>query len=106
VVSTWTMCSIANGDRALGELRRVLKPGGNLLFVAHGCAPGRVARWCQDRLTPMWRHVAGGCRLNRAIPDMIARAGFKIERMEANYMAGRHPISLLTFMYEGSAQPY
>jgi ubiquinone/menaquinone biosynthesis C-methylase UbiE len=105
VVTTWTMCSIANAQQALGELRRVLKPNGCLLFVEHGRAPDRFAQWWQDRLTPLWRHLAGGCHLNRPIGDMIANAGFKIERLEANYMSGRNPVSLLTFMYEGCAQP-
>ena len=65
VVMSWTLCSVADPGRTLAEIRRVLRPGGTLLFVEHGRAsePG-VARW-QDRLTPVWRRLAGGCHLNR-----------------------------------------
>src|SRR3974390_2201925 len=79
VVTTWTLCTIANAAQALGEMRRVLKPGGALLFVEHGRAPEPgVARW-QDRLDPLWSHLAGGCHLNRKIDDLIGRNGFRIE---------------------------
>ena len=75
-VMTWTGCSIPDVATALDEIRRVLKPGGRLLFVEHGRAPEpSVARW-QDRLTPLWKRVAGGCHLNRKIDDLIIAAGF------------------------------
>jgi ubiquinone/menaquinone biosynthesis C-methylase UbiE len=100
VVSTWTLCTILNVQRALGELRRVLKPSGRLLFVEHGRSPEpHVWQW-QDRLTPVWRCVAGGCHLNRAIGPMIEESGFEIVEMKAGYMTGP---KLMTFMYEGSA---
>lgn len=101
VVSTWTLCSIPDATRALAEVRRVLKPSGRLLFVEHGRSPdANVRRW-QDRLTPMWRRVAGGCHLNRAIPDMIEDAGLRIEQMETGYLHGPR---VMTFMYEGRAR--
>jgi ubiquinone/menaquinone biosynthesis C-methylase UbiE len=100
VVSTWTLCTIPDVHRALGELRRVLKPGGRLLFIEHGRSPEPyVCRW-QDRLTPVWRRVAGGCHLNRAIGPMIEESGFEIVEMKTVYMTGP---KLMTFMYEGSA---
>lgn len=102
VVTTWTLCSIADAQRALGEMRRVLKPGGRLLFVEHGRAPDAGVRRWQDRLTPTWRRVAGGCHLNRAIAEQIERAGFRIDRLATGYMAGPKP---MTFMYEGAATP-
>jgi ubiquinone/menaquinone biosynthesis C-methylase UbiE len=105
VLTTWTLCSIPNAQKALSDLRRVLKPGGRLLFVEHGRAPDQFVQWWQDRLTPIWRHVAGGCHLNRSIGEMIEGAGFVIDRLEMNYLGGLQPISSLTFMYEGSARP-
>jgi ubiquinone/menaquinone biosynthesis C-methylase UbiE len=101
VVTTWTMCSIPDARRALGEMRRVLKPGGHLLFVEHGRSPDPSVRRWQDRLTPLWRRVGGGCHLNRAIGELIEEAGFRIERLETGYMRGPKP---MTFMYEGSAR--
>lgn len=102
VVTTWTMCSIPDIQRALVEMRRVLKPGGRLLFVEHGRAPEPGVRRWQDRLTPVWRCIGGGCHLNRAISELVESAGFGIERLETGYMPGPKP---LAFMYEGSARP-
>ena len=100
VISTWTLCTIPDVSRALAEMRRVLKPGGRLLFVEHGRSPdASVARW-QDRLTPLWKCIGGGCHLNRAIGPLIESAGFRIERMNTGYMKGPRP---MTFMYDGSA---
>ena len=80
LVTTWTLCSIPDVARALSEMRRVLKPTGRLLFVEHGRANDpNVLRW-QDRLTPLWRRIAGGCHLNRAIGQLIEDAGFRIEQ--------------------------
>jgi ubiquinone/menaquinone biosynthesis C-methylase UbiE len=102
VLTTWTLCSIPDVERALGELRRVLKRDGRLVFVEHGRAPDtRVARW-QDRLTPIWKRLAGGCHLNRPIEQLVVRAGFDIERLDTGYMDGPRA---MTFMYEGSARP-
>lgn len=102
VVTTWTLCSIPQAATALAEMRRVLRPGGKLLFVEHGLAPDEGVRRWQDRLTPIWRSCAGGCHLNRPIPSMIAEAGFRIDRIETGYIPGPRP---LTFTYEGSARP-
>jgi len=103
VLSTWTLCSIAQAPAALAEMRRVLKASGRLLFVEHGRAPDLgVARW-QDRLTPLWKRVAGGCHLNRGIPDLIEGAGFRIERLQSAY-APEGP-KIMTFLYEGAATP-
>ena len=100
VLTTWTLCSVRDADAALAEIRRVLKPGGHLLFVEHGSAPDAgVARW-QDRLTPLWKPIAGGCHLNRPIEALIRRAGFRLPDLRMGYMAGPKPF---TFMYEGRA---
>lgn len=101
VVTTWTLCSIPEASRALREMRRVLKRGGQLLFVEHGRAPDPNVRWWQDELTPLWKRLGGGCHLNRAIGSLITGAGFKFDRFETGYMRGPKP---LAFMYEGSAR--
>ena len=102
VVTTWTLCSIPQAASALGEMRRVLRPGGKLLFAEHGLAPSASVRWWQNHLTPPWRRISGGCHLNRPIRSMIEDAGFRIERIETGYIPGPRP---MTFMYEGSARP-
>jgi ubiquinone/menaquinone biosynthesis C-methylase UbiE len=102
VVTTWTLCSIPAASEALREVRRVLKPAGRLLFVEHGRAPEPNVQWWQDRLTPIWKRLGGGCHLNRAIGSLIEDAEFQFERLETGYMRGPKP---MTFMYEGSARP-
>jgi ubiquinone/menaquinone biosynthesis C-methylase UbiE len=100
VVSSWTLCSIPDVARALGEMRRVLKPGGRLVFVEHGrSSEVRVVRW-QDRLTPLWKQIGGGCHLNRPIDQLIREAGFHMAKLETGYMKGPKP---MTFMYDGVA---
>ena len=80
IVTTWTLCSIPQPGAALAEMRRVLRPGGKLLFVEHGLAPDEAVRRWQDRLTPAWRYISGGCHLNRPIRSMIDAAGFRIDQ--------------------------
>ena len=102
VVMTWTLCSVADVAGALEEMRRVLQPGGRLLFVEHGEAPDAWVRWWQRRLTPIWKRIGGGCHLGRPIPKLIEGGGFRIERLAAGYLKGRNPAS---YMFEGSARP-
>ena len=102
VVVTWTLCSIPDAAAALQQMRRVVKPGGRLIFLEHGrAAEPRVVAW-QDRLTPLWRRVTGGCHLNRKMDDLIAAAGFCITELQNYYLPGPRP---MTFMYQGFAQP-
>jgi ubiquinone/menaquinone biosynthesis C-methylase UbiE len=101
IVMTWTLCSIPNPMAALTEMRRVLRPGGRLIFVEHGLSPEvSTARW-QHRLTPYWKRISGGCHLNRKMDDLIRAAGFQIDAIEMAHMQGPKP---WTFMYHGSAK--
>jgi ubiquinone/menaquinone biosynthesis C-methylase UbiE len=102
VVTTWTLCTVPNAAQALTEMRRVLRPGGALLFVEHGRAPEPgVARW-QDRLDPLWSHLAGGCHLNRKMDDLIGGNGFRIEALENVRLPGPRTH---TYLYHGHARP-
>jgi ubiquinone/menaquinone biosynthesis C-methylase UbiE len=100
-LSTFTLCTIPDLRRALGELRRVIRPGGRLHFVEHGRSPEpRVARW-QDRLTPFWKRIGGGCHLNRAIDRELGEAGFEILKLEHPPM--RAP-RVAAYLYAGVAR--
>ncbi len=81
VVSTLVLCSVADPDAALTEMRRVLRPGGRLLALEHVRGQGRRARW-QDAVTPLWRRVGAGCHPNRNTQAAIVRAGFRLEHTE------------------------
>tara|TARA_R110000787_G_scaffold123580_9_gene234656 strand:- start:2721 stop:3341 length:621 start_codon:yes stop_codon:yes gene_type:complete len=88
VVCTFTLCTIPDPIKALGEMRRVLKPGGKMLFCEHGRSPDQsVQRW-QDRLTPYWKPIAGGCHMNRDVKQMLAEGGFKINEVKSSYLRG------------------
>jgi ubiquinone/menaquinone biosynthesis C-methylase UbiE len=101
VVVTWSLCSIADAAAALREMRRVLIPGGALIFVEHGLSPDPgVSKW-QNRLTPLWRPWTGGCHLNRKIDDLVRHAGFTIEELHTEYVRGPRAFG---FMYEGRAE--
>ena len=86
VVSTFTLCSIPDVVHALGEVRRVLKRGGQFLFLEHGRAPdANVVRW-QDRLNRTWMPLAGGCHLNRPVRELVAEAGLTLLPLQQYYL--------------------
>ena len=93
---------MADPARVLREARRVLRPDGQLLFVEHGRAPDPSVRTWQDRLTPAWKRVAGGCHLNRKFDDLVVAAGFQVADLHTGYARGPRPVA---FMYEGRARP-
>jgi ubiquinone/menaquinone biosynthesis C-methylase UbiE len=103
VVTTWTLCTIPEALQALGEMRRVLKPGGQLLFVEHGLAPEEGVQKWQHRLTPIWKRIGGGCHLNRRIRSLIETAGFRITGLENSYLP-KAP-RMMGYLYEGRARP-
>ncbi len=101
VVSTWTLCTIPGPAAALAAIRRVLKPGGRLLFIERGRGPEPGVRRWRDRLAPIWRRVAGGCHMNRRIDGLIAGAGFHIVRLDRGYASGP---KVLAYLYKAHAE--
>ncbi len=101
-VITWTLCSIPQPAEALRQARRVLKQNGQLLFIEHGRSHDRSVEAWQDRLTPLWKRIAGGCHLNRKVDDLIATAGFRITELKTFYIVGPR---FVTYTYQGIAQP-
>lgn len=101
VVSTWTLCSIPQVELALREMRRVLKPGGRLIFMEHGQAPDADVARLQDRLAPALRLLAG-CNPNRPIDRLIKDAGFAITHIEKSYLDGPR---FIAYHFVGEARP-
>ncbi|GIX20199.1 MAG: S-adenosylmethionine-dependent methyltransferase [Erythrobacter sp.] len=85
VVCTFTLCSVEDPAQVMRELRRILRPGGEVLFLEHGRAPDAGVRRWQERIEPLWKRLAGGCHLTRPIASALAHAGFVVERLEEGY---------------------
>lgn len=101
VLVTYSLCTIPDPVSALNAARRVLKPGGRLLFCEHGKAPDEgVYRW-QKRIEPVWKVIGGGCHLTREIPELVKRAGFGVDALETMYLP-KSP-RWAAFNYWGSA---
>ena len=103
VLITYTMCTIPEVEQANQEMKRVLKPGGKMIFCEHGKAPDpNIHKW-QNRVNPFWKKIAGGCNLNRDIPDLIEASGFKLETLETMYLPS--PPKMAGYNYWGYAKP-
>jgi ubiquinone/menaquinone biosynthesis C-methylase UbiE len=101
VVCTLTLCSIPDVVHALGEVQRVLKPGGRFLFLEHGLSPDAgVARW-QHRLNPLQQRIGGGCHLTRDTVALVGQSGLQLQDAEHYYL--RHVPRVAGYMTEGSA---
>ncbi len=103
VVVTYSLCTIPHPERALAEMRRVLKPGGRLLFAEHGAAPDEKVRRWQRRIDRFWPKISGGCHLSRRPDLLIPAAGFEVLRCESDYLKGTP--RALGFNYWGAARP-
>jgi len=100
VVVTYTLCTIPDARRALQGMHRVLRPGGKLLFCEHGLAPDKAVQKWQNRINPAWRRLAGGCNVNRDIPQLLKSSGFHVDLDERMYIPG---VRFLSYNYWGSA---
>lgn len=104
VLSTFTLCTIPDVERALREVRRVLRPGGSFHFLEHGLAPDRpVQRW-QHRLEPAQRRLFGGCHLSRDVPELVAAAGLDVTEVTASYLPGPRVSRPWTHGFVGAAR--
>jgi ubiquinone/menaquinone biosynthesis C-methylase UbiE len=88
VVSTFTLCTIADLETAFSEVSRILRPGATFHFAEHGLAPDPRVAWWQHRLTPIQRRLCGGCHLDRPIADLVSSNGFEITSLDNYYLEG------------------
>lgn len=102
VLSTFTLCTIPDPALALREARRVLRPGGRLVFAEHGLAPDASVVARQRRLDPLQKRVAGGCHLTRPIDKLVQASGMTFSTLQTAYVP-RVPRPL-GYLYEGVAQ--
>lgn len=97
VVLTYTLCTIPDAHRAVEQMRRVLKPGGKLLFSEHGKAPDEKVHHWQNRLNTVWGKMAGGCHINRDIPELLRQGGFDIKQLDEMYVPSTPKIAGYTY---------
>jgi SAM-dependent methyltransferase len=101
IVLTYTLCTIPDANKALMQMKRVLKPGGTLLFSEHGAAPDEAVKKWQDRINPIWKFIGGGCHVNRPIPNLIEEGGFTLSQLDSMYLPSTP--KWVGFNYWGSA---
>jgi SAM-dependent methyltransferase len=97
ILLTFTLCTIPDFRRALEQMRRVLKPSGQLLFCEHGVAPDPSIQKWQKRINPLWKKLAGGCNLNRPIPSCLEDAGFKLQQLDSMYLPNTPRIAAFNY---------
>ncbi|MAZ88869.1 MAG: SAM-dependent methyltransferase [Cellvibrionaceae bacterium] len=97
IVLTYTLCTIPDWRAAVEQMRRVLKPGGKLLFSEHGKAPDEAVRKWQDRINPVWKKIGGGCHLNRDIPKLLTEGGFDIKQLDSMYVPSTPKVAGYTY---------
>lgn len=97
IVLTYTLCTIPDWRAAVEQMRRVLKPGGKLLFSEHGKAPDAAVQAWQNRINPVWMKLAGGCHLNRDIPQLLKEGGFDIKALDTLYVPKTPKFAAFTY---------
>ena len=97
VVLTYTLCTIPDALKAVKQMRRVLKPGGKLLFSEHGKAPDEAIHRWQKKLDPLWGKMAGGCHLSRDIPDLLTQGGFEVKDIDSMYVPSTPKVAGFTY---------
>lgn len=98
VLLTYTLCTIADPEQALAQMRRVLKPGGQLLFCEHGVADEPRTQWWQSKLNSGWSKIAGGCQLNREIDQLISSSGFSVDELKTFFVPKTPKFAGFTYM--------
>lgn len=102
-LSTFTLCTVPDPVRALSEIRRILRPGGQFHFLEHGlCPEAGVARW-QHRCNGLQQRLAGGCNLDRPIDRLVHDGGFEIDELHVGYLRGPRASRPWSYLYEGVA---
>lgn len=99
VVSTWTLCSVSDPKKVLNEIKRVLRPQGNFIFVDHGASPNPFLQVAQAGLTAITKYFTGNCHYDRGIEDLLKEAGFSIKKIEHP----REKFKPLIYNYQGIA---
>lgn len=105
VVSTFSLCSIDDLEAAFHEIFRVLKPGGQLLFLEHGKSKGKISSILQNVCNPLYNVFAFGCNINRSYVTEMQKCGFELSAFSYE-RAPIYPRLLTGYVYMGVAQKY